>query len=143
MASWHCDLCNSTIKASSKYAHIRSKKHLERVKEPEPPKTPEPSKTPTPEPAECLICLESLIQPTYCKKCNQGWCSTCDSNIHICPYCRVPIKGREDQAQEQQRQIHNWYASSSAFDPNYHHPNIDITILDFLMINGFIRIGHF
>lgn len=136
MTSWHCDTCNITIKASSKYAHFKSKKHLDRVKEPKKMESKEPEKV------ECLICLESLNQPMSCKKCNQKWCSTCDSNIHVCPYCRVPIKGREDQAQEQKRQIQNWYASSSAFDPNYHH-SIDITILDFLMINGFIRIGNF
>jgi len=158
MDVWHCQTCDLTIKISSRYGHLKSKKHLERsqpIPEPTPepvpePPTPEPAPEPVPEPptSECSICLETLVKPNACESCHQTWCGNCDQNIYTCPYCRVAIKGREEGAQEQQRQIQNWYASSSAFDPNRIRRIrlMDLSVFEFLLLqrfNGFVNVQDF
>jgi hypothetical protein len=156
MDSWHCPTCDLTIKVSSRYGHLKSKKHLERLSitqptpEPTSPKCTPPEPTPEPQPPtqDCSICLETLIKPNACESCHQTWCGNCDLNIYTCPYCRVAIKGREDGAQEQQRQIQNWYASSSAFDPTpIRRPRLmNLSVFEFLLLqrfNEFVNVQDF
>lgn len=145
MSSWYCEVCDLTLKVSSRYGHCKSKKHLDRlnstpVKVEETSKNEEQKETPSP---ECTICLEPLNNPSSCRKCCQSWCSNCDQNIYECPYCRVEIVGRESQSQEQKRQIQNWYASSSAFDPTPLRSRnriprhlIDASVLELMFILG-------
>jgi hypothetical protein len=147
MDSWHCPTCDLTIKVASRYGHLKSKKHLERLSTPKPPTSQPISQPPVPDPPvqDCSICLETLVKPNVCEKCCQTWCGNCDENIYTCPYCRVAIKGREDGAQEQQRQIQNWYASSSAFDPTpIRRPRLmNLSVFEFLLLHGFDQIQNF
>ena len=148
MDSWHCPTCDLTIKVVSRYGHLKSKKHLERLSASEPTTQPASNPLTSQPPApdqDCSICLETLIKPSVCEKCRQNWCGNCDLNIYTCPYCRVAIKGREEGAQEQQRQIQNWYASSSAFDPTpTRRPRLmDISVFEFLLLHGFDQIQNF
>ena len=92
MASWYCDVCDISLKASSKYQHKRSKKHQRNITHP-----------------ECNICMERLVDSCSCSECTQVWCINCDQSLSKCPYCRANISGRELQAVHQEIQNVNWY----------------------------------
>lgn len=92
MASWYCEVCDLSLKASSKYQHKKTKKHQQKSVQP-----------------DCTICTGRLTQSHSCNKCNQVWCGDCDQNISKCPYCRANISGKELQAIQQEISNINWY----------------------------------
>ena len=103
MSTWTCTTCNITIKSSSKYRHVKTQKHKNKLN----PKQTE----------DCNICCNIATSTRSCRSCKQEWCSSCDRDIARCPYCRADIPGRQVQARVQARENYNWYASSDAFRP--------------------------
>lgn len=120
MSNWTCHTCQITIKSTSKSRHIKTNKHILNLKP-----QPFPSKDNEVKVLEdCTICTEPMRVAKHCRSCKQEWCRKCDRNISKCPYCRVVISGRQEQARVQARNNHNWYASSEAFRPEP-QPDID------------------
>lgn len=119
--SWKCEHCDIVLKSSSKYAHLKSKRHNQIVHS-----IPEHSTE------ECPICIETMNTSQECKKCHQKWCDMCDQHIFKCPFCRIIIPGRQEQAIEQDNQLINWYASSEAFIPSQPTENTRQSYLRFI-----------
>jgi hypothetical protein len=127
MSSWYCTTCDKTLKASSKYKHLKSKRHestYESKRHVDQCTTTDQYTT-----TECVLCTENVTALRSCRSCHQNWCTDCDPKLSKCPYCRKDIPGRNALAQYQVIDHMRWYASSEAFAPI---PSIDPTILEFL-----------
>jgi hypothetical protein len=112
MSSWYCATCDKTLKTTSKYKHLKSKRHLDQCAT-----------------TECVLCTETVTTLRSCRSCHQNWCVDCDPKLSKCPFCRKDIFGRNVVAQHQVIDHMRWYASSEAFAPI---PSIDPTVLEFL-----------
>ena len=106
MSSWTCEICNTTLKASSKQRHLKTNKHLKNVALFE-----NEEKKDDGQQVECVICCENSTQFMNCVGCKQKWCQTCDRNVFECPYCRHSIKGRASNLILRKRENFYWYLS--------------------------------
>lgn len=74
--------CGATLKLTSLYTHIKTKKHQKKLAE------------------ECGICRENTNPETYtCTTCKNKHCMSCHAQMHKCPYCRT-IFDKEKQLEE-------------------------------------------
>lgn len=110
MDTWTCEICNITLKASSKYGHVKTKKHNKNLE-----KMLKASQIEeTPPLKECVICCSESRNFKKCSTCNQKWCSDCDGNLAECPYCRASL-GREEQLRNQRNRNAEWQLDQDAF----------------------------
>ena len=96
-----CD-CGSSLKRSSIYGHLKSKKHQSFLSS-----NPDTTK-------ECTICMENDKQESLfwkCTTCNNDHCKDCHDSISrrnpTCPFCRTqfdPIIQRRQRRQRRPRQ---------------------------------------
>ena len=106
---WHCNICEKTIKASSRSNHLKTKTHkhimnqksiLSLINEEEEKEIVDPREK------ECEICYEPsvLVRFKSCKRCCNNWCGKChirmrsswNSSLHRCPFCRKQFTRKEN-----------------------------------------------
>ena len=104
--SWNCEICNVSLKPTSKYGHLKTKKHLKNLSLLE---NEEKKDDVRQQQVECIICCNNSTQFMNCVKCDQKWCQTCDNKVFECPYCRHPIRGREVDLKLRKRENFIWY----------------------------------
>ena len=113
-SSWTCEICNTTLKISSKYGHLKTKKHLQNLSLIETEEKQEVVKGELIS-KDCIICCETSTKFKNCISCKQEWCQNCDSNIFECPYCRQPIRGREEKSRRRKRENFVWQTDDPVF----------------------------
>ena len=98
---WYCEVCDKTLKRTSKYAHVKSQNHNRKLQQHE----------------DCLICCTDSVIFNTCKNCDQKWCMDCDHKIGECPFCRASLN-RPQKLETLRRENTNWQLNQDAFIPN-------------------------